>query len=381
MKKNKKIVLVITGTRAEYGLLKSSIAELRKSSILKMRLLVTGIHTLSAHGKTINEIRRDKLPIDVVVPISQSDTMSRALAKEISGIEKYCLVNQPDIILVLGDRDEPLAATIVAGHLGITIAHIHGGDVTGGVVDDAIRNAITKFAHLHFAVSKLSATNIKNIGEESWRIHTVGAPGIDDLAMMEYFDRQELATRLKLDLAQKWFLILQHPVPLDVVPVEKQIAPTLRVVGQMRGEKIAIFPNSDTGSKIIIDQLRSRQHQAGWHVFPNVPRKVYLSLLKYADVLIGNSSSGIIESTFFHRPVINIGQRQKGREHGKNVIHVGYSEEAIKKALTLALTPVFRKKARLATHPYGRGQAGKHIVRILEKELFNPHLQPKKYVA
>ncbi len=381
MKKNKKVVLVITGTRAEYGLLKSSMVELSKSLVLEMRLLVTGMHTLKKYGETINDIRQDKRAIDAVVPIAVNDTMSTALAKEIEGIEAYCLKNKPDAMLVLGDRDEPFAAAIVAGHLGIPLAHIHGGDITAGVVDDAIRSAITKFAHLHFAVSKRSSQNIKKIGEEAWRIHTVGAPGIDDLASMEYFSRQELAEQLRLDPQQKWFLLLQHSAPLDAVSVDKQIKPTLAALKSFIGEKIAIYPNTDTGSAIIIGEFKAREKQNDWHVFPNVHRKVYLSLLKYADVLVGNSSSGIIESTFFHRPVINIGRRQEGRECGKNVMHVGYDEKEIKKALTLALTPAFQKKARAAVHPYGQGKAGKQIVRILEKELFNPRLQPKKYVA
>jgi UDP-N-acetylglucosamine 2-epimerase (non-hydrolysing)/GDP/UDP-N,N'-diacetylbacillosamine 2-epimerase (hydrolysing) len=316
MKQNKKTVLVITGTRAEYGLLKSTMAELQKSSVLDFRLLVTGIHTLKKYGETINDIRHDKRKIDMVVGIDGRDTMSAALAKEIVGIETYCLKNRPDTILVLGDRDEPFAAAIVAGHLGIPLAHIHGGDITSGVVDDAIRASITKFAHLHFAVSKQSGNNIRKLGEEAWRINVVGAPGIDDLASMEYVSREKLAKELNLDLNQKWFLVLQHPAPLDGVSVESQIEPTLAALNSISGEKIAIFPNTDTGSQIIIEKLSRQKSSHDWHVYPNVPRIIYLSLLKYADVLVGNSSSGVIESTFFHRPVINIGSRQQGRERG-----------------------------------------------------------------
>lgn len=374
-----KKILVITGTRAEYGLLKSTINEIRKSRKLKLKLLVTGMHTLKKYGPTINDIKKDRIPITHIVKIGEKDDMLTALAKEIVGIKKYCERNKPNLILVLGDRDEPFAAAIVGGHLGIPIGHIHGGDISGAVVDDYIRHSITKFSNLHFTVSKYSYQRVLKLGEEKWRVFNVGSPGWDNLRQEKYLSKQELADKFGLNKNKKWFLILQHPAPLDSVNIKRQIIPTLKTVTGYDAEKIIIYPNSDTGSEIIIKEINKYKKKKNYHINKNLSRKIYLNLFKFCDVLIGNSSSGIIESGFFKLPTINIGIRQLGRESDKNVIYVGYNEKEIKKAINLALSDRFKKRITKATNIYGNGMAAKKIVRILENTSYDYKLLAKKF--
>lgn len=376
---SKKKILVVTGTRAEYGLLKSSIDELLKSKNLEMQLLVTGTHTIEKYGHTIDEIRRDNIPINCVVKISGDDDMLTALSKEIIGIKDYCQKEKPDMILILGDRDEPFAAAIVGGHLGIPIAHIHGGDISGGV-DNYIRHSITKFAHLHFAGSKKSYKRILSMGEEKWRIFNIGTPGLDNFKKEKYLNKKKLSNLLNINLSKKWFLMLQHPLPLDTISIENQINPTIDAISQYEdAEKIIIYPNSDTGNEIIIEKINKFLNNKKYHIYKNLNRTIYLSLLKYCDILIGNSSSGIIESTFFKLPTINIGDRQFGRECGKNVIHTDYKKQEIKKAIDLCLSIKFKKMASQTRSPYGKGFAGKKIIHFLENIPYDKKLLSKNY--
>lgn len=376
----KKIILAVTGTRAEYGLLKSSIDGIRASKKLRLKLLATGMHTQKKFGYTLNDIKKDGVPVDCVVKIGENDSMLASLSKEISGIERYCLRHRPDIILVLGDRDEPFAAAIVGGHLNIPVAHIHGGDVSSGVVDDYIRHSITKFSHLHFTISKHSQARVLQLGEEKWRVFNVGSPGLDNLARFPRQSKKELALSLRLDAGKPWFIVLQHPTPLDSVAMKNQIIPTLQAVRQFDAEKIIIYPNSDTGSDVFIKEIQKLPLKKGFHAHKSLTRNVYLSLLRASAVLAGNSSSGIIESGYFRLPTVNIGKRQQGRECGKNVIHVGYNKKEISKAIAKAQTRAFASICQKSAHPYGSGNAGKKIVSILERLPINAKLLDKKFV-
>ncbi|MBI2444528.1 MAG: UDP-N-acetylglucosamine 2-epimerase (hydrolyzing) [Candidatus Magasanikbacteria bacterium] len=376
----KKKILVITGTRAEYGLLRSTLAGLRRSKTLAWRLLVTGMHTLRRYGHTIDEIKRDRVPIAAVVPVRESDDMLTALSREIMGIKRYCERQRPDLILVLGDRDEPFAGAIVGGHLKIPLAHIHGGDVTSAIVDEYIRHSITKFSHLHFTASPQSYQRVIKLGEEPWRVHCVGAPGIDALRTAPVMTRQALARALGVRPDRPWLVLIQHPAPLDPVPVAGQISPTLRALTHFSPyEKLLIYPNSDEGSATIIKALERQRGRAGWYLFRNIPHRQYLNLLREAAVLVGNSSSGIIESTWFQLPAVNIGPRQQGRECGRNVLSAGYREQAISAAITRAISLPFRARCRRARSPYGDGRAGNRIVRLLERLINHPRLSAKKF--
>ncbi|MFH1551787.1 MAG: UDP-N-acetylglucosamine 2-epimerase [bacterium] len=371
MSKKRKI-LVVTGTRAEYGILKPVIDAIKSSKKLESRLLATGMHTLKKYGLTINEIKKDKIAINCVVKIKEKDDMLTALSKEIVGIKKYCEKNRPDLILVLGDRDEAFAGVITGGHLGIPIAHIHGGDFTAGIIDGAIRDSITKFSHLHFTACKKSYQRVLSLGEHKQSVFLVGSPSIDGLKKEKYLNKKQLAKDLKLDLSKKWLLFLMHPAPFEKEEIKKQIFLPLKAINTLKDyEKLIIYPNADTGTSIFIKEINNYKTKNDFHIFKNLSRIQYLSLLKSVEFLMGNSSSGIIESSYFKIPVINIGNRQKNREKGQNVIDTGYQINNILKAIKLVSTKKFKEKCKKAQNPYGLGHASIKIVKILEKINFD----------
>lgn len=217
------------------------------------------------------------------------------------------------------------------------------------------------------------------MGEEKWRVFLTGAPGLDALSEIKYFPKETLAEKLSLNPDKKWFVLLHHPTPLDNIPIKNQIQPVLGAISRVEGEKIIIYPNSDSGSEIFIKEIEKYRFQKNFHIFKNLLRENYLNLIKVIDVLLGNSSSGILESTYFKIPTINIGNRQKDREHGLNVINVGYNEESIYSAIQKTLSPEFKNICRKSSHPYGRGGAGKKIVTIIEKHVRNSKLLYKEF--
>jgi len=377
MKKN---VLVITGTRAEYGLLKPVLKEMARSKKLSPKLLVTGMHTLNKFGYTINEIKKDGFPIAAVIPVSEKDDMLKSLTKEILGIRIYLLRNKTDLILLLGDRDEMLAGAIVGGHLKIPIAHMGGGDVSGSTtVDEANRHSVTKFSHLHLTSNKTSYRRILQLGEESWRVFNVGVTAFDDLAEMKFLDKNEMAQKYRLNPSKPWLLIVHHPTPLENIPFLHQIHPLLKVVAKFNAEKIIVYPNSDTGSRVFIRAINRYKHKPHFTVLKNLPHKEFLNFIKTSTLMIGNSSSGIIESVYFKMPSVNVGSRQRGRERGTNVIDCNYDEKSVARAISKALSRGFTVKSKRAKNPYGSGNASKKIVRIIEKNINNPRLFLKSF--
>lgn len=377
----KKKILVVTGTRAEYGLLRSTMDALRADARVDMRMLVTGMHTLASFGNTQNEIRQDGYQIAARVPIRESDDMLGALSREIAGIRAYCDRSRPDCIVVLGDRDEPLAAAIVAAHLNIPLAHIHGGDVSGTTtVDNAIRGAITKFAHLHFPTTALGASRIRAFGEEPWRIHAVGAPGLDQIKHMRFPTRAETARTLGLDPARRWILAVHHPTPFDETPIMEQIRPLMTALVQdfPDDEKIVIYPNSDTGTRSFVREIERARSQSRMHIRRTMPRDLYLAAFRHAACIVGNSSSGIIESTSLRVPSVSVGTRQSNRERGANVIASGYDRTSITRSLRRALSQAFRRISDRAKSPYGRGTAGRDIARYICSGLEDPRIMRKR---
>src|SRR3989344_378118 len=230
MPTRKKNVLIVTGTRAEYGLLKPVMRALLKSKKFSPKFLVTGMHTLKKFGLTLNEIKKDRMPIAAVVPVGEKDSMLEILAKEIRGISNYCEKNKAksrtelrsgarvDLIFVLGDIAPALAGAIVGTHLKIPVAHINGGDVSGAGPDEFIRHAITKFSHIHFTSYAPNAKRVLALGEERWRVFNVGATGLDGLSKIKYSSKKELAKKINLDPNKKWFFVVHHPAPLDKTP-------------------------------------------------------------------------------------------------------------------------------------------------------------------
>ena len=375
--KNKKTVLVVTGTRAEYGLLRSIMDAIAAHKHLSLRLLVTGMHTLRSFGYTKRQIERDGYKVDATVAIAEGDDQLSALAKEIAGIRAYCLRERPDLLLAQGDRDEVFAAAIVAAHPNIPNAHIHGGEKTGPGVDERIRHAITKMAHLHFPSTAKSAQRIVAMGEERWRIHSLGSSCLDFLVTERFISRSALAKKMGLDAARPWLAVLQHPTPFDSAPLQKQIGSVLRAVSRFpEYEKIVLYPNSDDGSALFVRRIKKLKGPRN-HVFASLPREQYTSVLKESEVLVGNSSSGIIEVSPIGTPSVDVGNRQRGRERAQSVISATYDAKKIAAAMRRAIALKKKHKGRPFRSPYGRGGVGKKIARVLSRELSNPKLLHK----
>ena len=375
---SKKKILVVTGTRAEYGQLRSTMDAIRAHHDLDLKLLVTGMHTLKSYGNTHEEIKKDGYTIDSVVPVREGGDMLQNLSQEIDGIRNYCMNERPDCVLVLGDRDEPFAAAIVATHLNIPVAHIHGGDKSGPSVDESIRHTITKMAHIHFPGTHKSALNIRAMGEEPWRIFEIGTVVLDILEKETLFDRTRVAQELHLDPVRAWLTVVQHPVAFASTTLPEQITPTIRALENFpEYEKIVLYPNSDTGTEIFVEAIQTLKGSR-YHVVKSLPRDVYMSAVKESDALIGNSSAGMVETSHLGTPTVDIGDRQKGREHGESVIHASYNESEIVRAIHSAIELKKKQDGKAFSSPYGKTGAGARIAEVLARELSRPELLNKQ---
>lgn len=366
----RKSVLVISGTRADFGLLESIILELEKSKRLNPLLVVTGMHTLKKFGYTISEIIKSGFAISKEVKISERGDMLGWLAEEIQGIFQYCRKVKVDSILVLGDRDEMLAGAIVGAHLGIRVGHIHGGDLTGqSVVDSANRNVITCYSTFHFAATKKSSTRIKTMLGSDNNVYLVGSPAIDQIKNIKKISKKKLGIKLKIDHDKKWFMLMTHSEPLSQLKLKEQISRVIEAISNLDGQIIWIYPNSDTGSDIFIDEIKKFAKKSGVSLWKNFDRETFVHILQNCEVLIGNSSAGIIECSFLKVPVVNIGDRQKGREKSGNVIDSTYNVGQIRDAVSLACSDSFKRRVDKTESIYGEGNSGNKIVKILEKNL------------
>lgn len=372
-------IACVTGTRADYGYLRPVMKEIEKSSELKLRLIATGMHFFDKFGNTIKEVRKD-FPNVIEVPLTLPEDTGLGTAKYVAeGIEKLSEVFknlQPDFCLFLGDRTETFAGVQAAAYQNIPIAHMHGGDKTL-TLDEPIRHSITKFAHIHFPATEESAERIRKIGEESWRIYTVGSSTIDEILNIELPEKEKLLSKYSLDPNKPFIIVAQHPIPLEIDKLEEQIKATLDAVLKTNLQALVTYPNVDQGGQKIIDIIKKYEKNS-LRVVASFPREDYLGLLKYASCLVGNSSSGIIEAPSFKTPAINIGSRQYGRRHATNVINVSFFEkEKILEAINYSLqNNQFKEKLKNCENPYGDGKTGKRICKILSKiEINNKLLQ------
>lgn len=383
--KLKRKICYLTGTRADYGLMKSTLQKINKS--FDLSLIVVGMHLSKAFGNTVDEIERDGFKtIKISNTLPTADTgggMAKALGYELTEITKVLEKLKPDIFLVLGDRGEALIGAIACAHLDIPIAHVHGGDQgdNWGVVDDSARHAITKFAHIHLAASKRSAERIRKLGEESWRIHIVGSPAIDDIMSESLFSRKFLEKKYKINLNEVLILVLQHSSSNQIKEAANQMRATMEALKEIKQQTILIYPCSDAGSRQAIKVINQYRKYPFFKIYKSLPRKEYLSLMKYAKVFVGNSSSGSIDTPSFKLPVVNIGIRESFRENGGNKIFVDHNKKVIVLAIKKALFDKnFRKKIQKCVSPYGDGRAGERIVKILKNIKIDKKLIHKKII-
>jgi len=379
----KRKISVVTGTRAEYGILRPVLSKIEKSKKLQLFLIVTGMHLSKKHGMTINEIKKDGLKIythlDMIPRGNSQYSMAEALGRGILGFSKIFKKLKPDINLILGDRDEVLAAALVASHMNIPTAHIHGGDKTQAGIDEYNRHAITKLSNIHFAATRTSKERILRMGENPKFVFLTGSPSIDEILSRKITPKKDLEKKYGIVFSGKDILLLQHPVTTQIERTKKQIKATLNAVVKFKKNTIAIAPNSDAGHIEIFKLLKEYEQEYKFlKVYPNLPRKDFLSLLQNCGVLVGNSSSGIIEASYFLTPVVNIGIRQKDRESGTQIINVPKEDsKAIYKAIQLAFK--LKKKGNFPKrNPYGEGQAAEKIVHYLEKIKLDKELIQKQ---
>jgi len=377
-------ITVITGTRAEYGLLNPVMRAIQDHPGLDLSIIATGMHLSPEHGYTVKKIENDGFKIDVAVDMLLSNdtgaSMAKSLGVGIIGITQALEQLKPDIVLVLGDRDEPFAGAIATSHMNIPVAHIHGGDsTTGGCIDESIRHSITKFAHIHFPATEESATRIKKLGEEPWRIHTVGAPGLDTIINTKLLPKEQLIEQYSLNANEPILLAVQHPVTTQPENAANEMRTTMQALAKLGMQTILVYPNSDAGGRSMIEVIKEFEHLPFLRTFKSLPHIEYLSLLNIADALVGNSSSGIIEASSFHLPVVNIGIRQEGRQRANNVIDVASDKEKIIEAIDTVLhDKAFKQKVNECVNPYGDGRAGLRIVEILAGLEIDQKLLQKK---
>ncbi|WP_152042648.1 UDP-N-acetylglucosamine 2-epimerase [Salinigranum salinum] len=378
-------VAVVTGTRAEYGLLASSMREIEAHADLELRTVVTGMHLSPRHGMTVDEIEADGFAVDDRVHMQVDGdtglTMAKSLGLGLSGLAESFGRLDPDVVLVLGDRDEAFAAGVAAAHMNVPVAHVHGGDsMDGAIIDDSIRHALTKFAHLHFPVSERSAERVERLGEEPWRITTVGAPGLDAVLTGEYTPPEEVREEYGLDPDRPLALVVQHPVTTQPEAAGDQMRATLDVVDAVDDlQVVLVYPNADAGGQRAIDVIESHPVRDHALTVRSLPRRDFLGVMAAADVMVGNSSSGIIEAPSFGLPVVDVGPRQSGRERAENVVSVPHDERRIREAIDRCLTDdAVSARAASCDNPYDYGGAGARIVARLADVDLDDRLHRKR---
>ncbi|MDI3540977.1 MAG: hypothetical protein PWP66_515 [Thermosediminibacterales bacterium] len=377
-------ILVVTGTRAEYGLLYWTMKGIQEDKDLELQLVVTGNHLCSEYGYTVDQIKKDGFKIDEEIDMLISSKNKSAIVKSM-GIELIQMAQafdrlRPDILLILGDRYEIFIAATCAMMMNIPIAHMNGGESTEGVVDEQIRHAITKMAHIHFAGTEYYKERIIKMGEEPWRVFNVGQPGMENIIRMDLLEKSELEKELNINLSKLTFLVTYHPVTLEVENTEEQIDNLLNAIKNFDANYIFTYPNADYGSRIIVNKINEfAKRQRNAYVFYSLGQKRYLSLLKNCDLVIGNSSSGIIETPIFKKPVVNIGDRQKGRLRCKNIVDCDYSVESIKNAINVALyDKEFKESINKVENIFGDGETSTKVIDILKTLKIDKRLMQKK---
>lgn len=379
MKKRK--IAYISGTRADFGLMTPVLKAVEKSEKLTLKLYATGIHLMEDFGRTIDFVKAE-FPAVKIIPVKFSSddrqTMAKFAGEYLSKLVNILSEDRPDLILILGDRVEMLCTALACVYLGIPSAHLHGGEKTS-TVDDVSRHAITKLASIHLAATKESAKRIEKTGEEDWRIHVVGAPALDMILNNQLPKRAKLFPKLGLDPKDRIILVAQHPVSEQIDEAGRQMEATLSAVKSFNLAVVVTFPHPDPGGRKIIEVIEREASNPLFHIFPSLEYKDWLALERETAAMVGNSSAGMIESSSFKIPVVNIGNRQKGRQHGSNVINVGYNKEEIKAAIYRSLYDSdYLDLLKKIKNPYGDGKTSQRVVKILEELKLESKLINKK---
>jgi GDP/UDP-N,N'-diacetylbacillosamine 2-epimerase (hydrolysing) len=359
-------ICYVSGTRADFGLMRSTLAAIHAAEGLRLSLIVTGMHLSPLYGETVAEIEGAGFEVAARVPVPLDEatggTMARNIGRMVLAFTDALERIRPDLVLLLGDRGEMLAGAIAAIHLNIPIAHVHGGE-RSGTVDEPVRHAISKLAHLHFTATAEARDRLVRMGEREDRVFATGAPGLDGLPEAPPVDRDALLSPHGLDPSRPFALLVLHPVHQEAEQAGAQAGETLAALDEAGIQVLALVPNADAGSAEVRSLLEAARPGAGFALVTHLPRDAFLAAMAHAAIMVGNSSAGIIEAASFGTPVVNVGRRQHLRERNANVLDVPAERAAIGQGLAEQL----RKGRFPRENLYGDGRAGARIVRLLQE--------------
>ena len=380
----KRKICVVTGSRAEYGILRGLIKAIKNDADLTLQIIATNQHLSKLQGETYQEIERDGFTIDYKVYMADDEapdnanSTAKAISRGVSGFADAFDVLQPDLLLILGDRYEMLACASTALIYKIPIAHLHGGEITEGAFDDAIRHAITKMSHLHFTSTEVYRNRVIQLGEQPERVFNVGALGVENIMKNDFMSKEEIEQSLNFQMTDKCFLCTYHPVTLSNMSSETQVLNLLKALDDYQEYHILFtYSNSDTNSQIIIKRIQEyvNRNPGRCMFIPSLGQRRYFSALKFMKAVIGNSSSGIIEVPSFGIPTLDIGDRQKGRFAADSVFHCGYSIEDIKEGLKKVLI----YNSTTTENPYYKEGTCDAILKVIKSYALNNLVQKHFY--
>lgn len=375
---------VITTGRSDYGIYLPLLRRMKQDPDLKLHLIVSGMHLSPEFGMTVKDIEKDGFEIGERVEMLLSSDTPEGIAKSMGlgtiGFAQIYARFRPDILVALGDRFEVHAAVVAALPFKIPVAHLYGGELTEGAIDDAFRHAITKMSHLHFTATDVYAQRVMQMGEEPWRVTVCGALSLDNLRTTPLLSRDEFADKFAITLPEKFLLVTYHPVTLEYEQTEMQIKELLTALDVIGLPVLFTMPNADTGGRVIRKLIGEflPKHPDSKKV-ENLGTQGYFSAMALATAMVGNSSSGIVETASFGLPVVNVGNRQKGRMRGQNVIDVGCNREEIVDGIRKAISPEFRASLKGLINPYGKGQAAEIILNKLKRVELDDRLIRKRF--
>ena len=379
----RKVGIVSVG-RSDYGIYLPILRHIQSDADLKLILYVSGMHLSPDFGLTARMIEADGFEIGERVEMLLSSDSPEGIAKSIGlgviGFSQAFHRTRPDILVVLGDRFDMYTAALTALPFKIPVAHIHGGEVTSGALDDALRHSMTKLSHLHFVSTEVYRQRVEQLGEEPWRIVVSGAPGLDHLHSLEFLSKSEIESRYGVRLDHPPLLVTFHPVTLEFEQVEWQIGELLAALDEIALPVIFTLPNADTGNSVIRRKIAefTATREKAWDI-DNLGTQGYFSMMKVARMMVGNSSSGIIEAPSFRLPIVNIGTRQNGRVKAANVVDTGYTRNEIMQAIHTALEPGYLRSLENLENPYGDGHASEKIIEHLKNIPLDEQLLVKKF--
>lgn len=367
-----RMILGVTGIRSEYDIMSSVFSAIESHPALDLQLVVTGAHLSDAYGHTIDEIRSDGFVIaDEIQSLLNGDQDSfriKSFAIQLQGLVQTVVRVRPDILLVLGDREESMTTALVGAYMNIPVVHICGGDRVVGNVDDQVRHAVTKLAHLHLVTNSESAERILRLGEQKFRVFNVGNPGLDRLLKVQTLNTTDLSLGLgfKIVDGEPLLVVIQHVISTEIDCAYDQMRVTLDAIKDLGLPTVLSYPNTDAGGQVMIQAILEYESLPNLHTAKNIPRLEFVNLMRRASCLLGNSSAGILEAPLLKLPVVNIGNRQKGRLHAENVVFVPHDKEQIIKAVRHAVyNQEYRNEVGDCSNPYGDGRSSERIAEII----------------